>query len=552
VSERGRPPAVRRYLWGAVVWPLLAIGVFGSLFLFEDLQWSRPDELDASEESRVVGVAVVHGEAVEVRYRHPVTEQTVVAPLWAWDPDLLPEPGEQVHLIAQNDDPLSVQIEGDRFPATENLFVYSLWIVAASVPLVGRRFSLWRTERLAAGPDPTFAMLGTLVPSGFLGRCHLQLFALDAPDGAEPLCAVRVLTTAHAPLVTRTFPVEVKGSPRPFGRVVAQTGGAVLWPAGRALGRRKGRAKPSAVGGPPIPLESAAPPAATWSGDRRDFFAGALAATGAAALLFVIVSGITLRNAGRANEVSREGLEVVGEVIRHEGVDDIVVLQYQRDGLHTTRARVDFASDYPIGILYPVRIDPDDRATARLVTEPYDVVEPHVWGGTPLAAAALWLFRRWRIWRRIRHVATEGPWWHADAIQLEHHGGSGVLGVAARDDVIAGIPVGPLPAGATLTDRNPVIVAGDLEPGGPAAVWLDGAPLTSLGRVVIPELHPGVPPGPGGDGMAASARSTIPLRTYRLAPRKARLDVAEGSVSMYIPAWFGRRRWKFRISTPPR
>lgn len=34
------------------------------------------------------------------------------------------------------------------------------------------------------------------------------------------------------------------------------------------------------------------------------------------------------------------------------------------------------------------------------------------------------------------------------------------------------------------------------------------------------------------------------LRVYRLAPRKARIEVCGTSVSLYLPAYFGRRRWQ--------
>lgn len=549
MTRRGRPPAVQRYLWDPIVWPLLALAIFGGFFVFEDLQWSRPHELDPSEEALVVGTAVDQGGEVKVRYRHPVTEQVVVAPLWAWDSRYLADPGEEVRLIAQKDDPLSVQVEGDRFPLTENLLVYGLWVLAASVPFVGRRFSVWRTRRLAAGTEPTFAMAGALTRSGLLGRCHLQLFALDAPAGAEPVCSVRVLNTAHAPLVQRTFPVEVKGSPRPLGRVVAQTGGVVLWPAGRALGRRRGRGRPATVGGPATRLRPAERPAVPWTVGRFRFFQAAVGATLVSAVLFGVVSVVTLLNASRSNEISREGLPAVGEVTRHEGDDDIVVLRYQRNGVQTARARVDFASDYPVGIRYPIRLDPDEPETARLVTEPYDVAEPHIWAAVPLLGSLVWLLHRLRTWRRARRVAANGPWWHAHARQIDHDGDAGVIAVASGDDVLAGVPVGAIPGRSTGIERTPLIVAGDLDPGGPAALWWDGIePVASLGGVTVPDL-PEVPLNQELGDLAPDEpipHTTFPLRTYRLAPRKAHIAVGPGEVSLFVPGFFGRRRWTLR------
>lgn len=495
MSRRGRSPAVRRYLWGPIVWPALALVTFGSFFVFEDLRWSRPHRLDPERETPVVGTAVDDDGETKVRYRHPVTGQEVVAPLWVWDERHRPEAGDEVALVADNADPLSVDVAGDRFPVTENLLVYALWVVGASVPFVARRFAVWRTERLAASSAPTFAMAGTLVRSSVLGRCQLQLFALDAPQGGEPLCSVRVLTTAHAPLAQRTFPVEVKGSPRPLGRVVAQTGGVVLWPAGRALGRRSGRGRPRVAGGPPTPLLPGERPLVPWRGDRIVFFKAAAVATIASALLFAVVFASTLRNGRRSDEISREGIPVVGEVVGHADDDDVVVLRYERDGVRTARAGVDFASDYPVGIRYPMRLDPLETDRARLAAEPYDANEPRVWAAVPLGGAAVWLGHRWRTWRRIRHAATCGPWWHARATSMYHDGRRGLTAVIAGDDVIAGVPVGPLPAHSGQGERTPVIVAGELEPGGPAALWWDEAePVTSVGAVVVPPL-PDSPPG---------------------------------------------------------
>jgi nitrosocyanin len=225
------------------------------------------------------------------------------------------------------------------------------------------------------------------------------------------------------------------------------------------------------------------------------FFKMATAATAGSAVLFAVVSATTLRNASRSHQISREGIPMVGEVVAHAGADDVVVLGYQRDGSRTARAPVDFASDYPVGIRYPMRLDPADPARARLVTEPYDATEPHVWAAIPLAGAALWLAHRWRTWRRTRRAAGRGPWWHARATQLDHNGRTGLIAVMTGDDVIAGVPVGPLPPSPDAGEPTPVIVAGELEPGGPVALWWEEAePVTSLGSVMVPPIGGSPPP----------------------------------------------------------
>jgi hypothetical protein len=43
----------------------------------------------------------------------------------------------------------------------------------------------------------------------------------------------------------------------------------------------------------------------------------------------------------------------------------------------------------------------------------------------------------------------------------------------------------------------------------------------------------------------AGVVESVALRVYRLAPRKARIEVCGTSVSSYLPAYFDRRRWQF-------
>ena len=40
----------------------------------------------------------------------------------------------------------------------------------------------------------------------------------------------------------------------------------------------------------------------------------------------------------------------------------------------------------------------------------------------------------------------------------------------------------------------------------------------------------------------------VPLRTYRIAPRKAAIEIDGARVSLYLPVYFGRRRWELNAS----
>lgn len=474
MSRRERPPAVTRHCNSTLWLPLATIALFGWFFVTEDLPASRPERLDPVDEVAVVGrvVETKPGQALDVTYVHPVTEQRVTTDLYIWDGDLVPAPSGTIRLVVRRDDPLAAVAEGDVMPWHTNALVYGAWVIGALLPQLTRRFGVRRTERLMAAPMASFAMVGVLAPRRRRRfRCDLHLYPLDAPDGAPPVCSVPVLTTGQAAIGTRTFPVEVKGAPRPLGRVVARIGDIPLWPAGRA-GRRAdyprlaGVPQPTA-GLPPVATAPAPPPR---SGLLSAVAAQAAFLVGAVVLVIVVVA-VTASNGARARQLVSEGTPVIGEVIDHGGADDVVVLRYQRDGeSHTAKAPADFASDFRKGIRYPARLDPTDPARARLLAEPYDAVEPVVWAVLPALALGGLTWSRWRNARRNLAAARQGPWFHALAragtdphdVILTDDEGNPVCGAIARQQ------------GQWRPEPEHVVVGGPVEPGGPIAVRLPG------------------------------------------------------------------------------
>ena len=562
MTSRGRSSAVTRHLRAPLVWPLLVLAIVAPLLVFSDVPASRPHRFDPEEESRVAGEVVFVDRVRHVRYRHPITRQVVDAPLYTNDVDVVAEEGETVHVLAQRDDPLSVAIEGDRVPLSENLVSHAIILAAAAIPFAARRLSTRRIERVAAGDAPSFAMTGALFASARLNRCHLLLYPLDAGVGAPPMCSVSMLTTAQAPLVARTFPVEVKGSPRPFGRVVAHASTGVLWPAGRAHGRTRRHDRPALTGGPPTRLEPADGAAGPWRPRWVPFFTYSAAAMGAATALLAFATTVTLTAAVDVNRVSRDGRQVVGEIVRFDGEDDVLVLRYKLDGTHETRAGVDYASDYERGMRYPIRLDPRNPRRARLETEPYDVIEPLAYAALPLAGAALWFGRRVGVWRSLRRSARRGPWWAADAVTLANDGRIVTVGLFAGDDLVGAVPVAT-PALSARRGRNRVMLGGDLEPGSPVALWWrdDAASLDPMGLTTVPDALPahlvmpraGDAPSPDATPTSQPLESSsplsyeIPVKHYRIALRKPRLEVFAGTLSMTLPSYFGRRRWDIPV-----
>jgi hypothetical protein len=451
--------------------------VFGGLFVFSDLP-TPPATADGLEHLAVQGTVLEeaddHGVA-RVEYLHPVTDQVVEEELHLWQPGRLPRVGEKADLVVSASDPRSVDLVGDDMPGTTNLPVYAMWVVAAAIPLGVRRFTVWRTERVARSSMKTFTMLAALGPPGrWRRRAVLHLYPLDAALGSRPVCSLPVLNTHRLPL-GQILPVEVKGAPRPMGRVVARVGESVLWPARRAL-RSGSLPLPAAMAEPPYGLTEREPPTGvTW---RPLWQRAVLPIVGVAAsvVLLAVVAVVTHRNQEIAHRLERQGTSVVGTVIGHEDGDFTVVLRVRSgDQVTEVRAPADFANEFPEGRRFPIIVDPDDPKRGRLQAEPYDGTEPVLWAGFPLAVSGSWVLFELARWWRARSVVRSGPWW--DAGVADHGGGLLVLDASGR-------------AVSAIEGEAPLYLAGEPDPGGFTATFRGTGELEWAGVPRVPRTLP--------------------------------------------------------------
>ena len=477
----GRPAPVVAHLRRPLTWLLLVLALLPllvGLSVVDARREERRQDRAIDVEGTLVDRRTRDGSA-RVRYVHPVTGQELTLTIPVWDRGLLPPESGPVRLDADPDDPEGVRIDGDVYRQASSLG-WNLPFLAIPFLVWGRRrWAVHRTERIMAGAGPSFAMVGAIAASGWSGRrTVLHLWPLDAAVGSPSLCRVGLLATSYLPIGGPVFPVEVKGRPRPFARLVARSPdtGGILWPAGAGLPR----------GARPLPRAPLVPaPLATVVGDPPPAVARvrppwAPLATGvglvaAGGLLLATVTAVTIGAADEARTVQR-GPRVVAEVTE-AGVGNRLDLAYTFEGERRTgQAPVDYAEDFPVGRRYPATVDPADPSRLRLVKSLYDPVAPIVWAALPALAGLLVLGRALRRWLLAVRLARQGRW-----RPFEMWTGAQATSWATLVPPGAGGPACSAHLGLPGLDgpsssQEPVdaLVAGDPQPGGQVVLHVGG------------------------------------------------------------------------------
>lgn len=407
------------------------------------------------------------GREPSIRYRNPGTAQDVRLDVAVSRDALRPDRGDIVMLDVDRTDPDHLRLAGDRTPLMANLLV-DAW--APGIPFLVWLRRLWfvrRTRRLVGRTATSFAMIGAIAPPRLFGRrCELHLYPLDAAPGGPSVCAVPLLTTAGQPLVTHAFPVEVKGSPRPIGHVIARSHGTMLWPASRAYASGRLRRPKHHVGSAqrrtcPEATEFTVPPE-SWLATPLGLYVGAVVG---ALVIAVIAIGVTTKHRADAVHLMRTGQRVVVQAVAAQGTYALKVRYTDASGKSVvSTAPVDLPGAYTIGRRYPSVVDPADPTRLRLLAEPYDSVQPLVWSAVPLILAIFLLGRQLLARRSVRRVARAGPWRPVDAVAVD--GWHLALRPAGSELTLCTVAV---PEGQMPPNREPNLArleaAGSLMPG---------------------------------------------------------------------------------------
>ncbi|HET9442741.1 MAG TPA: hypothetical protein VFO65_05420 [Acidimicrobiales bacterium] len=485
------PAAVRRHLLRPLPW-LVATVVLSGLLLLADALEQREHARELADALRLKGTVARSyrgGAYVPVSYYNPLTEQRVRTELYVLRV-ALPAAGRPVDLEVDRDDPGHVVLAGDRFTVAENLPFTVMWPAIPLAAMAARWRGARRSRRVAASTT-AFVMLGALAPAWRLGRsCRLHLFPLDAPPGAAPVCTVPVVTTGGLPVPSATFEVEVRGVPRVAGRVVARAGDVVLWPASRAVGSSRATRPvatevPAAVALDPVELLAPPRPPVPWT-----LLAPEAAAWSMTVLLLLGVTAATVRAAGVAERRAEDSVRTVARVLEADPVGSHVVVELidpETGRKRKAAAPVDWPEDHPVGRRYPVLVAAGDGV--RLAREPYDAGEPVAWAAVPVVVASCLLARRGLRVRASRRALRTGPYHEATAWPLPG-GPYTKVGIGQPGRPLRAVV--PVPGDPVGTGRR-VVVAGDVVPGAPVALVVDGRPVIAAG----PCQSPPWPPGPG-------------------------------------------------------
>jgi hypothetical protein len=217
--------------------PLIALALFALVVTLVHALQARDFERHASVAPGIIARTDLDPAAVlqHVSVGFRLDARTVIARAPVADPRQY-QPGQEVKVLYDPDSPEHVVLDEERYNAATPALLWSA-ILAAGLLTAGMGWAwIRRLRRTAAGGGPAFAMQATVAeqrPRWWnRPRLWVTLRPLDAQDpvGAYPLMK-------GIPARFGLVPVEVKGTVRDGGLVVARTGDGIgdgiLWPRGR-------------------------------------------------------------------------------------------------------------------------------------------------------------------------------------------------------------------------------------------------------------------------------------------------------------------------------
>ncbi len=388
-----------RWLIGVAPW-LLAVTIV--VIVVQRADRTETVELLRDGPRASATVVTVDDDEVHVEYDHEI-----VGPVTATFRDEALEVGDRVDVVYERDDPYRVLLSSARPQPDLLVVVIALAVVGAAVTVAASQWTARQTRRLATAESTAFRMLAVIHRGRWSVVPRLSLYPLDSEVGDSSVCTVRLADISAHSSGRGCDEVEVKGFPRPGGRVLVRRDDVVLWPRGRALVSEGQHRLASTASRPPPFAPPTAPSSPAWgaptpigrAGRRHVFHAlrwfAAAAAAGIAVTLVVAV--VTTAHERATDRWVATGLPAVATIADRDDTDFTVAVDVavagDPDATRSMMAPVDFPEEYEDGRRYPAVVS-NDFTHVRLLTEPYDRVEPILWFAIPTAILLWHLVRR--------------------------------------------------------------------------------------------------------------------------------------------------------------
>ena len=357
---------------------------------------------------------------VPVTYDNPLTEQRVATTFTVLHYDEAPDPGATIAVEVGRDNPRAIRVEGAALePDEDRVEIASLIVLLLLGSLLLRWISLRRARRLIDQPEKSFVMTAALSAHRRGRRPLLHLYPLDSNPSASAVCVVPLAASYGLPVGGEYFPVEVKGSPRPFGRVVARLeSGEILWPAARALASRGQHPRPTDKLAHAVPIADRPTDVRLvpiWRQMPLELLLFAVLTAFAA-----LVTIVTLAKADSAETVAARSVRTNAEVIDNESSS--VTVRYPWNGTVTTaEAPVESGDGYQHGLRYPILVDTDNPISIRMAMEPYNASGPISWVWLIAGISVVPVLHRLVQRRAARRKLRTGPWQTMSAVIDTHH-----------------------------------------------------------------------------------------------------------------------------------
>jgi hypothetical protein len=386
-----------RRLIGAVITAAAGVpgvlgGVYALVLLDARLQDGETARLYARARTATAQVVDVGSDRLSVRYGNDVVSAEVDATII--EPGVDARTGDSIRIVYPEAHPYMAYVEGEAPYGGSLAGFYVLAVPLLVVSLCWRWWTTWRSDRLARTNGVTYRMIAELTAVD-----RVALYPLDSAVGDAALCTLRLREPSVVTPAGTAWAADVKGLPRPGGRVVLRQGTRSLDVRGAALlvsgDRRQHRRVVDDVQITRLRNNQRGTKSVVrW-----------MVCTIVAVAACVIVGVVGFVRAGPTDRWMADGQRGIALIVERNDISQLAIVFRSGDDRRATTVPVGDSERFVPGQTYPA-VQREADGHVRLLAEPYDWREP-VQYMLAIAAACGWM-----AVHRIVRPANErrAPW----------------------------------------------------------------------------------------------------------------------------------------------